>query len=395
MSGLIEALLLAGALVLAVPVGVLFVQVLAAMPYGGTSRSPGGAGRPRIAVLVPAHDEAAGIGETIRGIRAQLVDSDRLLVVADNCSDDTATLAARAGAEVVERFDTRLRGKGYALDFGVNALAADPPEVLVVVDADCHLEADALPTIAALCEQTGRPIQALYLMHLPAGAAIGQRVGAFAWRVKNYVRPLGSSRLGMPCQLMGTGMAFPWGRVAKISMATGHIAEDMLLGVQCARAGAPPLFCPDATVASAFAAAEAGAQSQRRRWEHGHIGLILAEAPRLLARGLRHGDARLVGMALDLAVPPLALLGILIAVLVALSTGFTALSGSATPFVAATLLMSAFAGAVLLAWVRHGRTVITLRQLLWAPIYALGKVPLYLAFLTRRQVEWVRTRRDS
>jgi hypothetical protein len=42
---------------------------------------------------------------------------------------------------VVERHDTRLRGKGYALDFGVRHLADDRPQVLIVVDADCLADA--------------------------------------------------------------------------------------------------------------------------------------------------------------------------------------------------------------------------------------------------------------
>lgn len=120
------------------PVLLLLVQVLmACLP--ARAQPLGNNARPQVAVLVPAHDEASLIGATLASIAPQLRPGDRLLVVADNCTDDTAQLAREAGAEVVERRDARLRGKGYALDFGVRHLASQPPEVVIVVDADCQV----------------------------------------------------------------------------------------------------------------------------------------------------------------------------------------------------------------------------------------------------------------
>ena len=388
----LEGLLIGAAVVLAIPTCVLLGQVLLAMPAHRKREIPDGR-HPRVAVLVPAHDEALVIGETLRRVREQLASGDRLLVVADNCSDDTAKLAAEAGAEVVERFDARRRGKGYALDFGVNALQADPPEVLVVVDADCDVGPGAIERIARVSHDSGRPVQALYLMRAPSSAGIGRKVSELAWLVKNYVRPLGGHRIGMPCQLMGTGMAFPWESVHAASLATGHLAEDVLFGINLARAGTPPLFCPDALVTSEFAASETGARSQRQRWEHGNLGLIVSHAPRLFALGVSRRDAQLIGLALDLAVPPLALLTLAVAVVVLASAVVAYLSMGAKPLVVSAAVMASLVTAVLLSWARYGRGIVSLGQLAFAPIYALRKIPVYVGFLTRRQVEWVRTRR--
>jgi hypothetical protein len=63
-------------------------------------------------------------------------------------------IAARAGAEVIERFDPDRRGKGYALDFGVRHLSTRPPEIVVIVDADCIVEGDAIDRLA---RQSQRP----------------------------------------------------------------------------------------------------------------------------------------------------------------------------------------------------------------------------------------------
>src|SRR3977135_4108961 len=55
----------------------------------------------RTTVLIPAHNEGAGILRTIRDAQAQLGPHDRILVVADNCTDDTAAIVEAAGAEVI------------------------------------------------------------------------------------------------------------------------------------------------------------------------------------------------------------------------------------------------------------------------------------------------------
>src|SRR5215831_6708425 len=93
----------------------------------------------RTAVLIPAHNEGAGILPTIRDVQAQLGPHDRILVVADNCTDDTAAIVQGAGVEVIVRADPARRGKGYALEFGVRHLSLNPPDVVVIMDADCRL----------------------------------------------------------------------------------------------------------------------------------------------------------------------------------------------------------------------------------------------------------------
>ena len=111
-----------------------------ALPFRNYIPHNGNESRSRLAVLVPAHDEGAVLLQTIADIQMQLRPGDRLLVVADNCADDTAGIARAAGAEVVERHDPDKRGKGYALDFGIRHLALDPPEVVIIIDADCRLK---------------------------------------------------------------------------------------------------------------------------------------------------------------------------------------------------------------------------------------------------------------
>jgi len=393
MSTLIGGLMLLVLALLALPVAVLAVQIVLA----GRARAPAfpAAVRPRLAVLMPAHDEALLIQRSVAAVLPQLQPGDRLLVVADNCSDDTAALARAAGAEVIERKDAERRGKGYALDFGRSHLAADAPELVIILDADCEPGEQALQRLAETCAASGRPAQALYLMRAPAGAGLKLRIAEFAWRVKNRLRPAGWAALGLPCQLMGSGMAFAWRDLMAIELASGHLVEDLKMGLDLCRLGRPPLFCPQARVFSDFPASEEGLASQRTRWEHGHLGVILAEVPRLLAESVRRGDRALLALTLDLLVPPLALLTLLVLLALGLAGLWLLLSGQGTPLALALVLALAMGGTVLLAWWRCGRDLLALGTLLYAPVYALKKIPLYLGFVVKRQVEWVRSRRDA
>ncbi len=380
--------------IILVPVMVLFAQALLAWrPVRGAASVPGP--RPSVAVLIPAHNEEAGLLATLSSLQPQLGASDRILVVADNCSDRTADVARQAGAGVIERSHAQLRGKGYALDFGVQALNAAPPDVVVIVDADCIVGEGAIARLAALAAAHQRPAQALYLMHTPAGSGPLKKIAEFAWIVKNKVRPLGWFRMGWPCQLMGTGMAFPWQTIRSAHLATGHIVEDMKLGLDLALAGSAPMFCPHALVYSYFPSSAEGVQSQRTRWEHGHLSVIASAAPAALLGAVRRRSASLFAFGLDLCVPPLALLVLLVCALTGLSLVLALAGGPVAPLLLGVLAGVALAMAILLSWWRYGRTVLSGKELALAAFYVLAKMPLYFRFLFRRQVSWVRSKRDS
>jgi glycosyltransferase involved in cell wall biosynthesis len=371
--------------VLSIPFVVLIAELAAGLlPQAKTSSYPA----VRTAILIPAHNEADGIGSTIASIRAASPPGVRILVVADNCTDETARTARALGVEVAERSDANQRGKGFALAFGRDVLAEDPPESVVVIDADCVVHDDAIVRIAALSVASARPIQALYLMDPPVEEDSMGRVSAFAFLIKNGVRQRGLSRIANTCVLTGTGMAFPWPLFASAPLATADSVEDLALGLHFVVGGVAPQFCESARVTSA-AAPKSAAIAQRTRWEHGFVATALKKGPHMLGQALVKRSWAAFWLALHLTVPPLALLVIVGAVLLGslalLAPGAAMVFGS----VYVTVLLVVF-----VAWLGVGRTILPPALLLKVPGYIVWKLPIYLRLARGADRRWTRTERD-
>ena len=104
-----------------------------------------------VLVVIPAHNEAAGIEATIRSVRRQSLVPRRVTVLADNCTDDTATIAVAAGAEVFTTHGNTHKKAGALNQFlarELPALAAD--DVVLVMDADTRLAPQFVETAVTL-----------------------------------------------------------------------------------------------------------------------------------------------------------------------------------------------------------------------------------------------------
>ena len=250
--------------------------------------------------------------------------------------------------------------------------------------------------LALACTLTGRPVQALYLMRAPAGSHVSRQVAEFAQRVKNWVRALGLAAFGQPCQLMGSGMAFPWNVIRSVDFSSGSIVEDLKLGLDLTLAGHPPLFCPSAFVSSRFAISDKGNNLQRLRWEQGHIAMILRGAPRLARIALMRRDIALFSLTLDLLVPPLSLFFVLL-------TGMLVFAGLGTLFGLSPVALDisvinllAFAFVIFLAWLKFGRDVLPPAAILSIPAYIFGKFGVYRQVIFGKMTaQWIRTDRTE
>jgi cellulose synthase/poly-beta-1,6-N-acetylglucosamine synthase-like glycosyltransferase len=389
----IDLALLALGVLTAIPVAFLALQIGAALLPARRFASESFAARPRFTVVMPAHDEATIISRTIASLMSRMPSTGRLLVVADNCTDDTAQIAASAGVGVTIRRDPARAGKGYALDHGIRSLTSDPPQVVIIIDADCEVAPGTLELLAKRCAATGRPTQARYVMLAPPSPSPADKVSRLAWTVKTFVRPLGSTRLGWPCQLMGTGMALPYDLARRLDLATGHLTEDQKISAELVLGHRSPQFCPDALVVSQFPEAEAGKRQQRTRWEHGHLAIIGEFLLPMIREAIARRSLRLLAFTLDLCIPPLALLAISLMLMEGASLAWFGATRSAGPLAVSSIALAGFVATIGAAWWRFGREIMSWRELAAGPGYCLSKIPSFIRFFVHRQVGWVRTER--
>ena len=346
-------------------------------------------------VLIPAHNEALGIAKTIMSARKEVKESDLILVVADNCSDSTAAVSRDAGAICIERTNLELVGKGHALQYGVDYLTENDVEfaTVVVMDADCLFGEGSLLALLNASQTKNCVAQALYLMRSPNKGNIKLNISEFTWLIKNWVRPLGQKRLGISCHLQGSGMAFPKSVLNKYSLASSSIVEDLELGLHIVQGGEEVTFVPRALVTSEFPENNEGLENQRKRWEHGHLSVV-KKMPSMMLQGLKQLNFRLFFQALDAAIPP-TIMWIIFTILTLVVSFIAAIFDGFYWSTVIGLCISVFAFAIVCVWFKYGKKILPPAQLKGMIPFVLGKFSVYRTFVSNREKNWVRTKRDN
>jgi cellulose synthase/poly-beta-1,6-N-acetylglucosamine synthase-like glycosyltransferase len=346
-------------------------------------------------IVVPAHDEAAIIGHRLAALKEAAGDRARILVVADNCTDATAEIVRSLMADVIERVDAERRGKGFALDFARLHLKTNPPDVVLIIDADCATDALSIDQLVARSSASGRPCQAVNLQAPRPDGSPAVQLSTFAFFIKNVIRQRALQRITGHGQLLGTGMALPWAIFAGVELATSNIVEDLKLGLELAAAGHPPMFVEEANVWS-NAETDRNTLSQRRRWEGGFLKNAFRAGPRMFGKSLLRGDIRGLWTAADMMIPPFALLILLDVTALAVAAALTWLGHARYwPVLALGASIVSAITTVCLAWRAGGSRFVSLGSLWRAPFYIAWKVPIYVAFALRgAPKDWERTGRN-
>ena len=94
----------------------------------------------RVTILVPAHNEEFSLPVTLAALQKQTRAPDRVIVVADNCTDRTVEIALEMGYEAIESVDNEHK-KGGALNQALARILPEsgPRDVIMVMDADTSL----------------------------------------------------------------------------------------------------------------------------------------------------------------------------------------------------------------------------------------------------------------
>ncbi|TAA47756.1 glycosyltransferase family 2 protein [Corallincola spongiicola] len=342
-------------------------------------------------VLIPAHNESSIIADTLTSLKSQLQIDDRIVIVADNCSDNTADIGRDFGFEVLERSSDTERGKGYALDFGLQHIAKSPAATVVIFDADCEFLEGSLDVLVRASQRRMRVVQSLYLMKAPKNAPLKIRLAEFAWKVKNQIRPEGQKMLGLSCQLQGAGMAFPWTIITAQSLASGSIVEDLELGLKLSERGEMVDYLPLAGVDSYFPMSDEALETQRTRWEHGHLASIKELIPRFLG-ALVKGRLRAGLMMLDAMIPP-TVLWLMISTLNICVAFVLFLFGYSLLFTLNFVPYLLMVFSLVLVWWIHGRSLVSGKDLFGVLSFILKKITLYKKISKTKEKKWVKTDR--
>lgn len=339
----------------------------------------------RLAGIVPAHNEETLIATCVRSMLADRETPVEVFVVAHNCTDRTAPLAAEAGARVLEL--TGPGGKGLALDHGFRHALSLGADAVLVVDADSVVSKNLLAAVAAAIRAGAEAVQTRYQV-ANVDANLRTRLAALALLGMNVVRPRGRSRLGLSSGIFGNGFALSARTLERVPYTANSLVEDLEYHLRLLAAGVTVRFLDDATVFGEMPENSTAATTQRTRWEGGRK-LIRREWSIPLFRSVLGGRAPMVEPLLDLLALPLATQAALLVVAawvpmlwirVYAACGLTA--------IALYLIVAASLSAT------PARALCALAA---APTYVLWKIALIpqTRLAARKDAAWIRTQRNA
>jgi len=343
----------------------------------------------RVAIVVPAHNEALSIKTCVESLhRADRGDMQTTVyVIADNCTDTTTELARLYGATVLERNNPAERGKGYALHYAFTRLEEFGYDCALVVDADTSVEPNFVVAAAGALREGAAAVQVRYLAN-NAETTTRTRLMALALRAFNVLRPRGRQNLGLSAGILGNGFGLRRETLQAVPYLASSVVEDLEYHIGLVRSGRRVTFINDTTVFAEIPVRSQGVETQRSRWEGGRLRMLYDRGPGLF-RDVLQGRLRCLEPLLELLLLPLAFHVILLVIAVL----------SLQPVVREVAL----AGIAVVLF-HLGATIVIgksgwrdLAALASAPFYILWKLLLIPSLLRNASAKhaWVRTTRNK
>jgi cellulose synthase/poly-beta-1,6-N-acetylglucosamine synthase-like glycosyltransferase len=392
---LLYALIFALYAVVGAGLGYLYLLIVAGRR---PRRSVAGAesGRLRFAITVPAHNEEKIIGARVTRLLGMDYPKDRfeVHVVADHCSDATASLARSAGATVHERNEGPRGRKGYALAWLLERLTAETQhyDAFVVFDADSQVAPDFLRWMERALSAGAQVAQGQHMIVNPKTSTFCALADG-DMRLNNRIRNQAKENLGLSARLMGDAMCFSRQILETYPFRMASLTEDREYGVYLVAQGVRLRYVPQAVSMGQATARWSDATGQRLRWYGGAFEMQKRYLGPLLGAAWRHRSLDALDSAFELIVPPFSVLCVLAVGLVALESILRAV-GVWSPLIPSVLL-AAFAFAFpFLGLLAERAPRSAFRALISGPFYALWRIWVGVTVRLRRgRVPWIRTRR--
>jgi cellulose synthase/poly-beta-1,6-N-acetylglucosamine synthase-like glycosyltransferase len=259
----------------------------------------------RFLVLIPAHNEEAGIQSTLESLSNLEYPRDRyrVLVIADRCTDGTAALTRKRGAQCFERIDGQ-PGKGAAIAWGIQEARKAPIsfDAVVIIDADTLADRELLSAFN-VAFQSGHQVQQGYNYISNPWASPFTRIIAVTGVLRNGRYYAGKTAIGLQGMLTGTGMCLGAGTLDRHGWTAFSVGEDWEFSVDLLLSGEKIYFNPSAKTYAKESQNLKQASHQRLRWASGRYAVMGSKALALIRQGIRTGSFPLIDSAVTLIAP--------------------------------------------------------------------------------------------
>jgi cellulose synthase/poly-beta-1,6-N-acetylglucosamine synthase-like glycosyltransferase len=221
----------------------------------------------RVAALIAAHNEAEIISDTVART-ARAMAPHPVFVVADRCTDSTASRAREAGATVYERAHGPV-GKGAAIAWFLEAAGeAAHLDALVILDADSRLQPHSLAPLVQALSAGADAAQGLVYPIFDTNSPLATLVAYNEW-LSQMVDDRLRARLRWPVRLRGTGMAIRTSVLRDAASRLKTRVEDAELTILLLCERRSILFVADAVVEDPKPSKTFFLTQQRARWLQG------------------------------------------------------------------------------------------------------------------------------
>lgn len=339
----------------------------------------------KFAVVIPAHNESLLISETVKAALNQNYAKEdyKVLVIADNCTDDTAEKARAEGADVFER--TGPPGKGQALFNAFTFLLEEQWDAFLIVDADSLMHPDALSVLDQEMSEGAKVVQLRYAIRNPEDS-IRTRALELGMASFNALRPKGRTALGMSSGIFGNGFCISREALENVPYLAHSIVEDIEYHIHLLLKGYRTVFTDRACVYAEMPTSVEASKTQRIRWERGRWITIKSYAGQLFRNSLKGDKFSLDGLS-DVLTPP--------ATLILYPLLGAAVFGDTTVRLLALVLFLIIGLHYLIASLRYGSVKGLIRIGLFVPYYLVWKTWVFIvSMIKERNLGWNRTERD-
>lgn len=241
----------------------------------------------RFLAVIAARNEENVLPFLLESLKSQRYPKEFIdtLLIADNCTDHTANIARKYGANVLERNDTSRIGKGYALKFAFSQFKERLPDydAVCIIDADNLIHPDFFKEMNKAYAKGHKVAQGYRRMKNAEDTWVSGSHALFFW-LQNRFFNRARSNVGMSATINGTGYMVSTDIIYKNGWNTHTLTEDIEFTIKTVLSGNKVAWVPDAVIYDEQPLEFKQSWIQRKRWSTGSFQCLVRYAPSLLKK---------------------------------------------------------------------------------------------------------------